>query len=646
MADSSTAPYGSWRSPISSSLVASSATNLSQLTVVRDDVYWLEGRPSEGGRYVVVHRAADGTITDVTPPGFNARTRVHEYGGGSYFVSGNAVYFSNFGDQRLYRQDSGDDPIEISPEPRVSSGLRFAEGVALPGGRAAVAVQEQHFADREAVNEIVRLSLDGTSAPQTLVTGNDFYAFPRVSPDGRKLAWTTWNHPKMPWDGCELWLADLGADGLSNERQVAGGETESIFQPEWSPSGDLYFISDRTNWWNLYRLDGDHVTAVAPMDAEFGVPQWVFGFSRYDFLPDGSIACLYSRDGIDTLGLVRPGNDHVEDLDTGLTTMDYLHTSTSGQIWAIGGSPTQFATVVSIDPSSGSVSAVHHSSKLTIDPGYISVADPIEFPTESNLTAHALFYRPVNKDFDGPSGEKPPLIVMSHGGPTSATDSQLSLSIQYWTTRGFAVVDVNYGGSTGYGREYRERLNGNWGIVDVDDCVNAARFLAERGDVDGKRLAIRGGSAGGFTTLNSVTFRDVFSAGASYYGLADLPAFVSETHKFESRYLDGLVGPFPEARQIYEARSAAYHTDQLSCPLVLFQGLEDKVVPPHQAELMVEALERKGLPYAYIAYEGEQHGFRRAENIKHSLDSELYFYSRIFGFEPADDIEPIKIENL
>lgn len=620
--------------------------SLSLLEVCGEDVYWLEGRPTEGGRYVVVRRSADGSIADVTPQGFNARTRVHEYGGGSYFVSSSTVYFSNFSDQRLYRQDSGDDPIEVTPDPEIQSGLRFADGVALPDGRTAVCIQERHFADREAVNEVVRLTLDGSRAPQVLVTGNDFYAFPRVSADGNRLTWTTWNHPNMPWDGCELWVADLTDDGVQHARMIAGSETESVFQPSWSPSGDLYFISDRTNWWNLYRLDGDKVVPVAPLESEIGVPQWVFGLSRYDFLADGTIACLYLRDGNDVLGLIRPGSREVEPIETGLTTIDFCRVTPDGRVWAIAGSPTEFSAIVAIDPATGVVERIRRSSDLSIDPGYVSVAEPIEYPTENGLSAHALFYAPKNKDFAGPASERPPLVVFSHGGPTSATDSRLSLKIQFWTSRGIAVVDVNYGGSTGYGREYRERLKPNWGIVDVDDCANAAKFLANRGDVDGKRLAIRGGSAGGFTTLNSLTFRDVYSVGASYYGVADLGALARDTHKFESRYLDGLVGPYPDARDVYEARSAIFHTDQLSCPLVLFQGLEDKVVPPQQAEQMVEALKRKGLPYAYVAYEGEQHGFRKAENIRHSLESELYFYSQILGFKPADDIEPIKIENL
>ncbi|HEX3721725.1 MAG TPA: prolyl oligopeptidase family serine peptidase, partial [Nitrolancea sp.] len=452
----------------------------------------------------------------------------------------------------------------------------------------------------------------------------------------------------MPWDGCELWLADLSNDGtISHARRVAGGFTESIFQPAWNAKNELHFISDRTGWWNLYRLDGEKALPLAPLDAEFGVPQWAFGFSRYDFLPNGDIVCLYSRDGSDRLGVIHGGSGKVTPVDTGLTTLSYCHASPSeNRVWLIAGSPTEAAAIVSVELESGAVEVVHRSSETSPDPDYVSVAEPIEFPTELGKTAHALYYGPVNRDFVGPNDERPPLVVFSHGGPTGATNAQLSLGIQFWTSRGFAVVDVNYGGSTGYGRPYRERLNGNWGIVDVDDCVNAALFLAGRGDVDGKRLAIRGGSAGGFTTLNAVTFRNVFAAGASYYGLADLPAFVGETHKFESRYLDGMVGPYPEVLERYEARSAAYHTDLLSSPLILFQGLEDKVVPPSQAELMVEALKRKGLPHAYIAYEGEQHGFRRAENIKHSLESELYFYAKIFGFELAEPVEPVHIENL
>ncbi len=648
MAEPTTAPYGSWRSPISAELASSSGVKLGELVLSGNDVYWLEGRPKERGRYVIVRRTPDGTTADVTPAGFNARTRVHEYGGGTYFVHGSTVYFSNWDDQRLYRQEIGADPVAITPEGEVAAGLRYADGVATPDGRFGICVQERHAEGSEAANELVRLSLDGSEGPAVLATGNDFYAFPRVSPDGRQVAWTTWNHPNMPWDGCELWLAELSDAGLTrNARLVAGGEKESIFQPAWSRDGVLHFISDRTGWWNIYRLDGDKAVALAPLAAEFGVPQWSFGFSRYDFLSNGDIACLYTEDGIDRLGVIHAGSGKVTPVATELTTLSYLRTAPEGdRVWLIGGSPTEGGAIVSIDVRDGATEVAYRASDLSIDPGYISAAEPIEFPTERGLTAYALYYAPTNRDFAGPSDERPPLVVFSHGGPTGATNAQLNLGIQFWTSRGLAVVDVNYGGSTGYGRAYRERLKGNWGIVDVDDCVNAARYLAERGDVDGERLAIRGGSAGGFTTLAAVTFRDVFSAGASYYGLADLPAFVGETHKFESRYLEGLVGPYPEVLERYENRSAAYHTDMLSCPLIIFQGLEDKVVPPSQAELMVAALDRKGLPYAYIAYEGEQHGFRRAENIKHSLESELYFYGKIFGFELADEVEPVKIENL
>ena len=422
MADPKTAPYGSWRSPISSDLAASSSVRLGQLEVNGTDVYWLEGRPSEGGRNALVRRTPDGTISDVTPPDFNVRTTAHEYGGGSYFVHGSTVFFSSFADQQLYRQDSGDDPIAITPQPNIDWEFRFADGDPARDGRTAVAVQERHFEGKEAQNTLVRLTLNGTSAPQVLVSGNDFYAFPRLSPDGKRLAWTTWNHPNMPWDSVELWVADLTSDGVANARKVAGGEGESIFQPEWSPSGDLYFISDRTNWWNIYRLEGDQAVAVAPMEAEFGVPQWVFAISRYDFLPNGTIACLYSQNGLDSLGLIRSGSNEVEPVDTGLTILGSLHTSDDGKIWLIGGSPTESSMIVSVDLTNGNVEVVHRSSTLEIDPGYISAAEPIEFPTEGGLTAHALYYKPVNKDFNGPSGEKPPLIVMSHGGPTGATD--------------------------------------------------------------------------------------------------------------------------------------------------------------------------------------------------------------------------------
>lgn len=643
-----TAPYGSWRSPISGAMLASSGIRLGEPAVTGTAVYWLEGRPLEGGRNVLARRDADGTTQDVTPEGFNTRTMVHEYGGGAYWVHGDTVFWVNFADQRLYRQDPGEAPRPITPEPPAPGSLRYADGTLTPDGRLIVCVQEEHREDGEVINRLVAFPADGSAPPRPIAEGHDFYSFPRISPDGLRLTWTTWDHPNMPWDSVALWVADMAANGsLSNVRQVAGGPAESIFQPAWSPDGTLHFVSDRSGWWNLYALRGDEVEALAPMEAEFGVPQWVFGLSTYAFLSGGRIACIYGQNGIDHLGIIEPGSGQVTELPTRWTVLSYLLSDPAGErLIFLGASATEAEAVISLDPASGDATVLKRSMSLDVDPGYLSVPRPIECPTEDGLTAHALYYPPANKDYTGPADEKPPLLVFSHGGPTSQTDSSLDLRIQFWTSRGIAVVDVNYGGSTGYGREYRERLKGNWGIVDTADCVNAARYLVEQGEVDGERLAIRGGSAGGFTTLACLAFYDVFAAGASYYGVADLAALATDTHKFESRYLDGLVGPYPEAAETYRERSALHHANRITAPLILFQGLEDKVVPPSQSEAMVEVLAENNVPHAYVAFEGEQHGFRRAETIQRASEAELYFYSRFFNFEPADEIEPVEIVTL
>ncbi len=646
MSEPNTAPYGSWKSPVTAALITETGVQLGAAGLSGDDIYWLEGRPAEGGRYVLVRRAPDGERTDVTPAGFNVRTRVHEYGGAAYLVHEGTVFFSNFEDQRVYRQDPGREPQPITPEPAIAAGDRYADGRATPDGRLIVCVRERHFEDREAANEIVALPLDGATEPRVIVSGADFYSNPRPSPDGTRLAWLSWDHPRMPWDGCELWVADLLPDGsISGAEQLAGGPEESMFQPEWSPEGVLHFVSDRTGWWNLYAVRSGGIEALAPMEAEFGWPMWVFGMSTYGFLPDGRIVCSYTEGGQDRLGVVAPGRAGVNPVSTPYNAFGSVRTS-EGDALLVAGSPAGATAVVTFDVDSGKAETLRRSTEIRIDPGCISAPEPIEFPTERGLTAHALYYPPVNGGFRGKDGEKPPLLVMSHGGPTGATSGSFNLSTQFWTSRGFAVVDVNYGGSTGYGREYRERLRGEWGVVDVEDCVNAARHLVAQGKADGERLAIRGGSAGGYTTLCALTFTDVFAAGASYFGIADAETMAQDTHKFESRYLDGLIGPYPEAKALYRERSPVDYTDRLSCPVILFQGLEDKIVPPSQAEAMVEAMRAKGLPFAYLAYEGEQHGFRRAENIQRSLEAELYFYGRVFGFEPADEIEPVVIENL
>ncbi|MEX0761124.1 MAG: S9 family peptidase [Dehalococcoidia bacterium] len=645
MVERSTAPYGSWKSPITTDLITRGGVRLGEVRVDGDDLYWLEGRAAEAGRNVIVRRAGDGSVSDVTPEGFNVRTRVHEYGGGAYAVHNGVVFFSNWDDQRIYRRDPNGDIAPITPEPSIPAGDRYADGRIAPGGRFMVCVRERHFEDREAQNEIIAVPTDGGSEPRVIVTGHDFYSFPRISPDGTRIAWTAWNHPNMPWDGTELWQARLAQDGtVSEAEQVTGGMTESIFQPEWSPDGTLHFISDKTGWWNLYRLDGDGERGLCSIDAESGEPQWVFGQSTYCFLPDGRIVLKLTQHGEDRLTLLDPRLEVITGIQVGYTAIGSLG-SRDNTVYMTAASSTEPPAVVEL-AESGATKIVRRSLDADVDATYISEPTAIDFPTSDDGVAHALYYAPVNPDFVAPEGELPPLIVISHGGPTGATSSSLSLGAQFWTSRGFAVVDVNYRGSTGYGRAYREMLKGRWGVVDTDDCINAAKHLVANGAADGERLAIRGGSAGGYTTLCALTFHDVFAAGASYYGVADAERLATDTHKFESRYLDGLIGPYPEKRDLYRQRSPIDYADRLSCPLIIFQGLEDKIVPPSQAEAMVEALRSKGLLFAYVPFEGEQHGFRRAENIRRSLEAELYFYGRIFGFQPADEIEPVEIENL
>ncbi len=644
-----TAPHGSWKSPITAAMIASGLVGLDQVHLDGEDIYWIEMRPAEQGRHVIVRRTPDGRTADVTPPGFNARTRVHEYGGGAYTVSRGVAFFSNFSDQRLYRQDPGGAPRPITPPVP----LRYADGVVDGRRGRLVCVREDHTAaGREAVNTIVSLPCEsgGSDPGRVLVSGNDFYSSPRLSPDGSCLAWLTWNHPNMPWDGTELWLGEVAPDGsLGRSERIAGGPSESIFQPEWSPDGTLYFVSDRTGWWNLYRRREGRCEPLCEMAAEFGGPQWQFGMSTYAVESPGRLLCAYKMQGAWRLGELETETRTLRRLEMPYTHVWSLRWGAGRAVFGAG-SPAEPPSIVLLDPVASSSTrrpeALRRATDLALDPGYLSRPEAIEFPTEAGLTAYAFFYPPHNRDYAGPAGERPPLIVRSHGGPTGATPSTLNLEVQYWTSRGFALLDVNYGGSTGYGRAYRERLYGQWGVVDVDDCVNGARYLVEGGLVDGARLIIQGGSAGGYTTLCALTFRNVFKAGASYFGISDLEVFRKETHKFESRYDQHLVGPYPDRRDLYWERSPIHFVDRLSCPMILFQGLEDKIVPPSQSEMMFEAVRRRGLPVAYIAYAGEQHGFRRAENIKRTLEAELYFYSCVFAFPLADSVEPVRIENL
>jgi dipeptidyl aminopeptidase/acylaminoacyl peptidase len=639
------APFGAWRSPIDAEVVARAGRRLAAPVIAADGaVWWAEGRPAEGGRVLLMRRAPDGEPEEVTPEGFNVRTRVHEYGGGAWTLAGpDLAVFSNFADQRLHIQRLGEAPRALTPAPDTSAGLRYADARVTPDGTTAVCVRESHGAG-EAVNEIVAIPLEGgPAAPAALASGRDFYSFPRVSPDGRWLAWTCWDHPNMPWDGTELWVAPF--DDPGDARLLAGGPEESIFQPEWDPHGQLHFVSDRDGWWNLHRAEGDSVEQLTAERADLGHPQWLFGGSTYAFLEDGSIACIRCERGAERLFLLEAGAERPHDLGLPYTSFGFPSLSSRGMTLAFAAaSPAGETAVVLHDLADGTAGILRAASEGAIDPGCVSIPRAIEFPTGDGETAHGFYYPPANADFEGPEGERPPLIVQSHGGPTSHATPSLDREFLFWTSRGFGVVDVNYRGSSGYGRAYRDRLRGGWGVVDTEDCIAAARHLAEQGEVDGERLAIRGGSAGGYATLCALVFHDELATGASYYGVADTETLATDTHKFESRYLDRLIGPYPDERELYRERSPINFVERLRVPVIIFQGLEDEVVPPSQSETMVAALRRNGVPHAYLAFEGEAHGFRRSETEIRCLEAELYFYGRILGFEPADKLEPVPIE--
>ncbi len=646
------APFGSWPTPITSELVVAAAVRLSELRVDGNDVVWSEGRPGEGGRTQLVRCDPDGTTTDLLPDEMNARTAVHEYGGAAWWIHDGVTWFTNWADQRLYRLAAGGPPEPLTAEPERPRGDRFADGDVASDGASIVCVREHHGgpAATEVRNEIVRLDARVPSEPEVLVTGPDFVAAPRLSLDGTTLAWIRWNHPSMPWDSTELVVRDLAT---GEETVVAGGAGESVTEPRWQADGSLWFVSDRTDWWNLYRwAAGSDIEQIVRMDAEISGPAWTFGAAHYALLEDGRVVFSRRRAGVDGLA-VRAVDATITDLDLPFTAIAAVRVAPDGTVLVVAGSPLVEPGVYRVDPATGAIAILRAPRELRVDPGYLSVPEHVSFPSVDigglPRTAHALFYPPANPDRTGPAGEFPPLLVVIHGGPTSAAVPALSLGVQYWTSRGFAVVDVNYGGSTGYGRAYREELVGAWGVVDVADCLAAARWLARTGRVDAARLVIRGGSAGGFTTLSALARDDTpFAAGANHFGVADLEALAADTHKFESRYLDRLVGPYPEARDVYVERSPIQHVDRLTRPLIVLQGSEDPIVPPNQSEKIVDALRERGVPVAYLLFEGEQHGFRRSENIRRALDAELSFYAQVLGFnlQPAEGIDPVKIENL
>lgn len=638
-----TAPYGSWCSPITAELITAQQVGLGSPWLDGDVAYWTESRPLEGGRVTLIRKSPDGPAAEVTPAPFNLRTRVHEYGGRAFTASGGVVVGVSFADQRLWRLAGGASPLTRATD----AALRFAEPVLdLARGRV-LAIREDHRGAGEPRNELVAVPLEGEPGEgSVLATGHDFFAYPRLSADGRRLAWLTWDHPDMPWDGTTLWVAELDGEGRPGDPvRVAGGRDESVVQPEWAPDGRLWFASDRDGFWNLYRWSDGSAEPVCPMSAEVGGPLWQLGARWYDLLDAERAVAVVSQDGLAQLGIIDAAG-------AGFAPFKLPFVEFGGVIRAGGRVLVQAlaaerpAEIVAVDPTAGTFTTLAAAGPMPVAAGYASKAQPIRFPSEGGREARALYYPPASPAYAAPRGERPPLVVRSHGGPTGRASPAFNLQVQYWTSRGFAVVDVDYGGSTGYGRAYRALLDGQWGVVDVEDCAAAARFLCAQDLADPDRLAIRGGSAGGYTTLCALTFTDAFKAGASHYGVGDLTALARETHKFESRYLDRLVGPLPEAEALYRARSPIEHVERLSCPVIFLQGRDDKVVPANQAETMVQALRRKRLPVAYLAFAGEGHGFRKAETIKRALEAELAFFCRVFKIEPADRLPPLQIENL
>jgi dipeptidyl aminopeptidase/acylaminoacyl peptidase len=644
------ARHGAWASPLSAERLATASASIGQASASGGRLLWTETRPDEAGRVALLALDETGHPAEVLPPAWSVRTRVHEYGGLAFATAGDRLLFANDADQRLYVVAP-----EHPPRPLTPAGLRYADGAAADARRVFF-VREDHRAGGEPRNEIVAIDPAGSGEGRLLYGGSDFVAYPRPSPDGRQLAFIAWNHPQMPWDGTTLFVGKLEADSLVGLRAVAGGVDESVLEPCWDADGTLYFRSDRSGWWTLYRCRGDDVTPVAPMaealaGAEIGGPLWQLGQSSYALTGDGRALACVRRRARDQLALIDLARGTVAPLPLPFVAFGPVGLLDARTAYAVASAEDELPALIAIDLGSGRHRVVRRPSDSPLPPEFVSRPEAIEFPTAPGAdgaprTAHAFFYPPRNPGYAAPAGDKPPLMVVLHGGPTGHSSPALNLSRQFWTTRGWALVDVNYGGSSGFGRDYRRRLRGQWGVVDLADAVAAVHHLVQTGRVDGERVVIRGGSAGGYTVLCALAFTRAFAAGVNYYGIADLEALAADTHKFESRYLDSLLAPLPAGREVYRARSPIHHLDRLDAALITFQGAEDRAVPPAQSRAIVAALRARGRPVAYLEFEGEQHGFRRAPNIRRALEAELYFLGRVLGFAPADDVAPVPIDNL
>jgi dipeptidyl aminopeptidase/acylaminoacyl peptidase len=639
-----TRPYGSWPSPITAASVVEGSRGLSSLSFDGDYLYWVESRPEEGGRNTIMRWAAGGEPEEILPAPWYARTRLQEYGGRCVLVVDGTVWFSNFEDQRLYRLAPGSEPEAITPEAE----LRYAGCILDHTRNRLIGVREDHRAQGEASNTLVALPLNSVSEGEVLFADCDFVSAPCLSPDGTRIAFTSWHHPNMPWDNTSLWSAGFDADGrLEGLTLHNDGMQESAINPQWDEGNQLYAITDRDNWWKIYRVTGDRFTAIGSgIDyAEIGGPDWVVGQNFYHLLADGKILAQVMAGGVEHAVVIDPATSSSVPLElASASIIDML--PVDDRLFIINAATDRPPALLETDLSGNTRAIIRTSSDFSLDSGWAPQYQLVSFPAGRGATAHGIYLPPTNPGVQAPEGDAPPLIVSVHGGPTAVSTPAFRLSQLYWTSRGFAVLDLNYRGSTGFGRRYRRALYGQWGIADVEDAVAGATWLAEQGLADPDRLIIRGGSAGGYTTLAAHAFHDVFAAGASYYGVSDLEALATDTHKFESRYLDQIIGPYPERRDLYIERSPIHNLAGFSAPLLLLQGLDDPVVPPNQSEMIFKALKSRGIATAYLAFEGESHGFRKAQNQIRSLQAELYFYARVLDFDTAEELPDLEIEGL